>query len=79
MTAMKGQLVDRYLKDNVCPNGLYVIAWFMCDQWDAKDYRKKDTPEMTVREAQTHFARQAVELSDRSLKIRAFVMNAALS
>jgi len=30
--AMKTQLVDRYLKDNRCQHGLYLVGWFNCDQ-----------------------------------------------
>ena len=40
-TAMKTQLVDRYLRDNRCQHGLYLVGWFNCDQWDDEDYRKK--------------------------------------
>lgn len=39
-SAMKTQLVDRYLKDNQCRHGLYLVGWFNCDQWDKKHYRK---------------------------------------
>jgi predicted NACHT family NTPase len=78
MTAMDTQLVERYLKDNACPFGLYLIGWFMCDQWDSQDYRRARTPKMTVEEARDHFDEQAANLSNSSRKIRAFVLNAAL-
>jgi hypothetical protein len=34
--AMKTQLVDRYLRDNRCQHGLYLVGWFNCEQWDDK-------------------------------------------
>jgi hypothetical protein len=40
-TAMATQLVGRYLKDNRCQYGLYLIGWFNCDKWDESDTRKK--------------------------------------
>jgi len=39
--AMGTQLVGRYLKDNHCQYGLYLVGWFNCDQWDTTDSRKK--------------------------------------
>ena len=38
-SAMQLQLRDRYLKDNDCYHGLYVVGWYLCPQWDADDYR----------------------------------------
>jgi hypothetical protein len=60
----------------VCSAGL--VGWFMCDQWDAQDYRRDLTPKMTVGEAQAHFDKQAADLSGSSRQIRAFILNAAL-
>ena len=39
-TAMQTQLTERYLKDNSCRHGLYLVGWFNCPQWDRADYRK---------------------------------------
>src|SRR5260370_12936093 len=36
-TDMKGQLRDRYLKDNRCQFGLYLVGWFNCAQRDTGD------------------------------------------
>jgi hypothetical protein len=76
--AMKTQLVDRYLKDNRCQHGLYLIGWFNCDQWDDDDRRKRQAPELDIDEAQERFAAQAADLSRQGLQIRAIVINAAL-
>jgi len=76
--AMKTQLVDRYLKDNRCQHGLYLIGWFNCDQWDDDDRRKGQAPDLDIDEAQERFAAQAADLSRQGLQIRAIVINAAL-
>jgi len=77
--AMKTQLVDRYLKDNRCQRGLYLIGWFNCNQWDDNDDRKRRTPELSISEAQKQFEAQAAELSQRGMRIKALVINTALN
>ena len=76
--AMKTQLVDRYLRDNRCQHGLYLIGWFNCDQWDNSDYRKREAPSLGIPEAQSQFDSQATELSKQGAQIKAFVMDTAL-
>ncbi|NSW84362.1 MAG: hypothetical protein HPY90_14060 [Syntrophothermus sp.] len=76
--AMKTQLVDRYLRDNRCQHGLYVVAWFNCDQWDEDDYRKRNAPMLDLKEAQKIFETQAAELSKQGVRVRALVINMAL-
>ena len=76
--AMKTQLADRYLKDNHCQYGLYLVGWFNCAQWDDKDYRKQRSPKIGIDEARIQFDKQAVELSQQSTRIKTFVMNTAL-
>lgn len=77
-TAMESQLVGRYLADNACKYGLYLIGWFDCQQWDGQDSRKNKTPKMAIDEAKTQFDRQAETLSSSGNVIRAYVMNTAL-
>jgi hypothetical protein len=74
---MEEQLRDRYLRDNRCRNGIYLVGWFVCDQWDRKDDRRARTPRLTAAEAQSHFDVQARALSG-SVQIRAVVLRAAL-
>jgi len=77
--AMKTQLVERYLKDNLCQFGLYLVGWFNCIQWDKTDSRIKKTPrKINIDGARKQFDAQAKELSQAGLEIRAFVMNTAL-
>ena len=58
-TAMKTQLVKRYLSENDCSHGLYLIGWFTCPQWDSEDVRYTDTPKMNLNEAKQYFDEQA--------------------
>ncbi|MHB1042630.1 MAG: NACHT domain-containing protein [Eubacteriales bacterium] len=78
--AMKTQLADRYLKDNRCQHGFYLVGWFYCDQWDDSDKRKKQTQKfnMNIDEAKEKFNVQAKLVSQQSVRIKAFVLNTAL-
>jgi predicted NACHT family NTPase len=75
-TAMQAQLVERYLKDNRCQHGLYLIGWFNCKQWDNKDSR--NPPKLNIEEAKQKFEAQAAELSKQGIKVKAVVLNTAL-
>ncbi len=76
--AMKTQLVDRYLEDNRCQHGLYLIGWFNCEKWDNIDNRKGKAPKVSLNEAKKIFDDQAQKLSIGERKIRALVLNTAL-
>jgi hypothetical protein len=77
-TAMRTQLVERYLKDNQCQYGLYVVGWFNCPQWDPEDSRHKQAPKYDIEEARRRFEAQALELSQAAVRARAFVINTSL-
>ena len=77
-TAMKEQLAERYLAESHCQYGVYLVGWFLCDAWDAKDYRKGDTPEWSLQEARERFLQQETEISQGGLLIRSFVLDARL-
>ena len=77
-TAMVTQLVDRYLKDYDCDHGIYLVGWYVCEQWDKDDPRKTATPKWSLQEARQFFDDQAQELSATGLSIRAVVLNTAL-
>ncbi len=76
--AMQTQLADRYLKDNDCKYGLYLVGWFNCDKWDTTDYRKGKAPKLSFEEAQKQYDIQAADLSQEGLCIKSFVLNTAL-
>lgn len=78
LAAMETQLVNRYLYENQCHNGLYVVGWFACSQWDGRDRRKKQTRKISIEEAKEYFVSQAEALSKDELHVKSFVLNAAL-
>ncbi|MEB2307701.1 MAG: hypothetical protein OZ917_00110 [Candidatus Brocadiaceae bacterium] len=76
--AMDTQLVGRYLKDNHCQYGLYLVGWFNCDQWDTTDSRKGHSLNSDINKARKQFDEQASALSQQNVRIKAFVVNMAL-
>lgn len=78
LTAMRTQLTNRYLRDNQCRHGLYLVGWFNCPQWDENDHRKKRVPVHSIDELRTALNTQAIEVSRDGLAIETCVVNAAL-
>ncbi|GAG38862.1 unnamed protein product, partial [marine sediment metagenome] len=76
--AMETQLLNRYLKDNQCQYGLYLVGWFNCDQWSDGDHRKRRAPKLSICEAQIQFDAQASALSQQGTLLKALVVNIAL-
>ncbi|MFZ5868263.1 MAG: NACHT domain-containing protein [Thermodesulfobacteriota bacterium] len=80
---MEGQLLNRYMAENKCSHGLYLVGWFYCDSWDQEDYRsrkpRKEFADMPIERAEETFNGQASNLSCKSGKhVRAFVLDARL-
>lgn len=71
-TAMKTQLVEDYLVKLAAPVGIYLIGWFDKPKWDPEDYRRSDTPDWSVDQAQREFDEQAAPLS------KAFIVKAVV-
>jgi hypothetical protein len=76
-TAMETQLRDRYLRENQCGHGLYLVMWFLCDKWKDESRRRR-TPEWTFEEAQEFLSRQAKDLSKPGTVLQALVLDARL-
>ena len=78
--SMQGQLIDRYLKDNLCQHGLYLVGWFNCEQWDKKDYRRNQAYSLCENkdDAQARFDAQASNFSQGSLRVKALVLDVSL-
>lgn len=78
--AMQTQLCERYLKENTCQYGLYLVGWFNCPGWDNEDYRKSDAQSLVpaLDKAGAQFEEQAQTLTGGGRMIRSFVLNAAL-
>ena len=80
-TAMRTQLVDRYLHENRCRHGMYVAGWFGCDSWDEDDPRKRRTPWPSIDDARAEIGTQAADLcadDSLSVKVRGIVLDCAL-
>ena len=78
-TAMKTQLRDRYLFRNQCKNGLYLVGWYLCDQWDSSDHRKtKSMKFKNIENAKKYFNKQVEDLSDYSYNLSSYVLDITL-
>jgi hypothetical protein len=77
-TAMETQLVNRYLKDNDCRHGIYLVGWFLCSSWSKADSRRRSLKFKTVQQLGSHIVKQAQTLSSAERKIRAVALDASL-
>lgn len=79
MTAMETQLNGRYLNDNQCQHGLYLVGWFNCEQWDQNDSRYSSrVRQLQKPELEQFLESQASSLTSDGMVLRPFVINAAL-
>jgi hypothetical protein len=79
LSDMKLQLRDRYLKDNPCRHGVYLVGWFVCPQWnDEQDSRRKQVTVTSKEELHASLEAQAVQLSEHAYVIQAHVLDARL-
>jgi len=76
--SMETQLVNRYLKDNSCQHGLYVVGWFCCDQWHSSDYRRNLVAFTGIEQASEYFDGQAKSLSTGGTDVEALIIDASL-
>jgi hypothetical protein len=74
-TAMKDQLLDRYLADNDGRHGLYVVGWFSLDSWSESDKRRKQVRFPNRESLEACMAKQAQALSNNGHLIQASVMD----
>jgi hypothetical protein len=82
-TDIENQLLNKYLKDNQdCRQGIYVIGWYYCANWNAADKKKRvknRLGEIPVDEAQERFEGRARQLSqDCGKEIRAVVLDTSI-
>jgi len=75
---MEYELKDRYLKNNRCRTGLYLVGWFKCDKWDQNDYRYKDSPNYSMGEAKIRFERQAASLCTEDILLSSYILNLSI-
>lgn len=79
-TAMEKQLVSRYMENQHCDYGIYLIGWFLCEGWkDPADIRLKTTPDMQINDAKQFFNQQAENLSFKFNKhVSSYVFDATI-
>jgi predicted NACHT family NTPase len=78
VSAMDTQLRQRYLRENRCRHGIYLVGWFSSPKWDVDDSRKSKCPNWSVADAKTRFETQASELSVNGDYIRSYVLDVSL-
>lgn len=77
-TAMKTQLLDRYLAKNDCQHGIYLAGWFLCDAWTGKN-PPRTAVKFSTRERLAQFlAKQARSLSSNEKQLHAMVLDARI-
>jgi hypothetical protein len=78
-SAMKDQLVDRYLNGNSCDHGLYLVVWFDQASWTAPgDTRAPKAARYQVASLQRTLDGQAQSLSAGGKKVAAFVLDGSV-
>lgn len=77
-TAMETQLVGRYLKENDCQHGLYLVGWYVCPQWDPEHSARGNVPFDSIQDTRTFLAEQARSLSRDGMIVKSAVINASL-
>jgi hypothetical protein len=75
---MEAQLAGRYLRNNGCGHGLYLVGWFNCPQWDAKDPRYRTAMRRDPNDTLHKLRAKAADLSQGELRVEPFLVNAAL-
>ncbi|MCY1042766.1 NACHT domain-containing protein [Corallococcus sp. bb12-1] len=76
-TAMREQLVERYLAENACQHGIYLVGWYACAHWDETQAHPTEGGVITQDRARQCLEEQATELSRIKAQVRAFVLDAA--
>jgi hypothetical protein len=78
MQDMEAQLRDRYLKNNECRTGLYLVAHFRAKRWTCDDWRRAKSDTIEIEDLKTQLAAQASALSG-GVHIESFVLDASLN
>jgi hypothetical protein len=78
--AMNEQLVERYLNDNHCKHGLYLVGWFNCLTWSDQDNRKQKALRLcpSINDFRRKLQESAESLSQDQIEIRSVVLDASL-
>ncbi|MGL5255534.1 MAG: hypothetical protein ACRC76_00745, partial [Proteocatella sp.] len=77
-TAMESQLHGKYLKDNDCKYGIYLVGWFNCPQWNPEDPRQKKAFRNDFSSLAMTLNTQAKKLSRNGCILRAVILDSSL-
>ncbi len=81
-TAMKEQLVDRYLQDNDCRHGLYVVGWYDGIRWkkETSSYRKSRSVK-SLADLQSQLEEQVVSITEQhpDISLKIYVLQCAIA
>jgi hypothetical protein len=77
---MRWQLVDRYMAQNNCNFGIYLVGHFTCDRWEpgedrSEQQRKKRSQRHSLDGLRAMLEGQAQELSTAGRDVRALVLD----
>ncbi|QEG41238.1 NACHT domain-containing protein [Roseimaritima ulvae] len=72
--AMETQLRDRYMRQSSFTHGIYLVGWFLCDEWLQSDSRYKNTDKKDISEVSTLLSEQAEQLTSDDAKLDSFVL-----
>lgn len=75
--AMDSQLVKRYLFENQCQHGIYLVGWFSNAKWDPSDNRKARAERRNMVDTRVLLEAQATALTDGSRVVKSLVMDLA--
>jgi hypothetical protein len=74
-SAMQHQLAERYLADNDCHNGLYLVGWFPFGSWSKRNKRGKKAHFPDRKALEAYLTNQAKALSKPGQTIRSAVID----
>ncbi|MEN6386035.1 MAG: hypothetical protein ABFD79_12680 [Phycisphaerales bacterium] len=77
LTAMEEQLANRYLKDNQCKHGIYLVGWFGCPQCEKTNCKTRQC-KSSVDDLKGVLKEQAAQLSKPGFDIREFILDVSL-
>ena len=69
LTAMRSQLVDKYMEDLHVVHGCYVVLWPDIESWGAGDSRRNTVASLDRDDVETELARQAEELRAEGIDV----------
>lgn len=77
-TAIDMQLADRYLAENQCRHGVYLVGWFDSANWDTSDGRRRAAGARQFDATLADLERQAAARSSGNQRLEVVIMNARM-